>query len=635
VKPPSALPAKPLASSAGEAGANVQAILESPAYRFCHDPAYPWTDAEARWCAAVGDRNERCSALPRACQGEMTHARGSRHRGWGEGREYDDEPFTLRLPNVGPIGSVVLWAMLAVVVGVVARAVWRRSLASRRNGGASRQSSDPADGLDAALGKSAVEIDVERLLERARRAAAMGLFGDAIAHAYAALLRQLEGERLLRVDPWRTNGDYLRELSPRPEIRLPLGRVVRSVEGVQFGREAPSRERFESVLEQVTVLLWASAARMARGAGLASTTAILCLALALASCWGAHLRGAEEDSPSGTSAVLELARRSGLEPRLRMRSLSKVVDSDQIVLLPGAEVNQEQWPVLLDWVGQGGVLIVTNRDGWLSTWPGLNFSCGAAAPINLTLGDDARDWGPLSIAVPGGNELEIPPGAPSHGVLLRRDKSVYAVRFDYGAGALIALADGHLFTNASLAMADNAAFLVSLLEYRRDKKKIDFVGELTGSGAKTPLSSVRRGKLAPVLLQLGLCLILFFLYKGVAFGSLVDPPRERRRSFAEHARALGLLYAKAGAAGHARSIYGAYVLERLRDNALFRDQKGIGALAEVVAARSGQPLGKVTQMLVEAQEPRSDDPKDKGSHEDLDLIRSLSRLLRQSKGGPK
>jgi hypothetical protein len=96
-----------------------------------------------------------------------------------------------------------------------------------------------------------------------------------------------------------------------------------------------------------------------------------------------------------------------------------------------------------------------------------------------------------------------------------------------------------------------------------------------------------------------------------------------------------LLYAKAGAAGHARSIYGAYVLDRLRDNALFRDQKGIGALAEVVAARSGQPLGRVTQMLVEAQEPRSDDPKDKGSHEDLLLIRRLSRLLRQSKGGPK
>jgi hypothetical protein len=244
------------------------------------------------------------------------------------------------------------------------------------------------------------------------------------------------------------------------------------------------------------------------------------------------------------------------------------------------------------------------------------------------------DSGATTVVAPGANELVVSAAIAAKNTLLERDGSVYAARFDYGEGEIIALADGRLFTNASIAMADNAAFLVAMLK-RHENHKVELVGELTGSGAKSPLSSVERGKLAPVLLQLGLVLVLFFLYKGVAFGTLVDPPSVKRRSFSEHARALGLLYAKARAAGHARTVYGAYALERLREGMLFREQKGISALAEAVAARSGEPLGKVALTLVEASEARPSDTKEKGTPEDLDVIRQLSRLLMKIKGGTK
>jgi hypothetical protein len=121
----------------------------------------------------------------------------------------------------------------------------------------------------------------------------------------------------------------------------------------------------------------------------------------------------------------------------------------------------------------------------------------------------------------------------------------------------------------------------------------------------------------------------------VAFGTLTDPPGGQRRNFAEHARAIGLLYAKARASSHARSTFGAYALERLRERVFLRDQKGISTLADAVAARSGETIGRVATMLVEAQEAPSLDPKHKDSHEDLDVIRRLSRLLIQSKGGSK
>jgi hypothetical protein len=625
------LPASAQPAPFGDVGAKAQSILRRPAYRFCHDPRYPWTDAEAQWCAVVGERNERCEALPKACQGEMTHATygGRGKRGWGETRE-DRETFTLHLPNVGPIFSVVLWVALAIGVALLLRAILSRAL-GRRDTADLREAGQAAPLAETTATKNAVEIDVQRLLDRARRAASDGRFGDGVADAYAALLRQLEGERLLRIDPWRTNGDYLRDLGRRPDVRAEVRPVVHDVEGIQFGGQAPTSERFESVYRQVSALLSASASRMAH---LGSVAFVLCLALTFVSCADLFGRGMEDDAPSGTSAVVELMRQAGLEPTMRFRSLSKVISADQIVLLPGARLDPASWHNLIDWVDDGGTLIVANRDTWSSKWPRVQFSARPDLTTKLTVGSAAPEAiRGASVVVPGTNELLIPKETDSWKELLGRDGSVYAATFEYGEGKLIALADGRLFTNASVAMADNAAFLVGL--FGSDKKRIDVVGELTGSGSKSPLSSVERGKLAPVLLQLGLVLALFFLYKGVAFGSLRDPPSATRRSFADHARALGLLYAKAHASGHARSIYGVYALERLRESALLRDKKGIGALAEVVAARSGRPMGQVAMMLVEAQEPLPTDPKEKGAPDDLDLIRRLSRLLFQSKGVSK
>ncbi len=608
-------------------GNDARDILRQPEYRFCREPSYPWTDSEAQWCAAVGDINDRCEAMPRACKGEMGHALTRYRRGTGEDHE-DRDPFVLNLPKVGPIGSFILWALLALVIVVLVRLILAKALGAREDK-ETIETRAPAPVPVAETGKTAVEIDVERLLDRARRAAAEGRFADGIADAYAALLRQLEGEHLLRIDPWRTNGDYLRDLARRPEVRAEVLPLVRRVEAVQFGPEEPTREQFDVVLREVERLLSASIARRTHRVGLVAA-AVACIALVLGSC--TETRGIEEDSPSGTSAVVELLRRSGLEAKMRYRSLAKDIDADEVVLLPSAHLDETHARELLDWVEEGGTLVIANHQRWeLPHFPDVHFSSHVDLPFKLSLGPAAPPAAAgASVVVPGNNELVVSAEAAARDHLLERGGSVYAARFEVGEGEIIALADGRLLTNASLAMADNAAFLVAMMK-QHDNRRVELVGDLTGSGAKSPLASVERGKLAPVLLQLGLVLVLFFLYKGIAFGTLVDPPAIRRRSFAEHARALGLLYAKARASGHARSVYGAYALEGM----LFREQKGIAALAEAVAARSGQPLGKVALTLVEASEPRPNDPKEKGSHEDLDVVRRLSRLLMQIKGGIK
>ena len=77
----------------------------------------------------------------------------------------------------------------------------------------------------------------------ANSAAAHGDFARAVDDTYAALLRRLDGDGLIEIHPSRTNGDYVRRLGDRPELRAAVREIVREVEGVQFGM-MPCMSRF-------------------------------------------------------------------------------------------------------------------------------------------------------------------------------------------------------------------------------------------------------------------------------------------------------------------------------------------------------------------------------------------------------
>jgi hypothetical protein len=192
------------------------------------------------------------------------------------------------------------------------------------------------------------------------------------------------------------------------------------------------------------------------------------------------------------------------------------------------------------------------------------------------------------------------------------------------------LADDRLFTNASLLVGDNARLLVELV--LTGGRRVEIGGELTGLVSTNPISSVQRGRLAPVLLQLLLLIVLFFVYKGAHFGRPVDPVVSRRRAFAEHARAIGLQYARGRAARHALAVYGGYALERMRERLRLSSGKGLGAVAEEVAARSGRPLGEVMRVLLEAKPVEAPAPGNIGAANDLATMREIATLLASTGG---
>jgi hypothetical protein len=527
-----------------------------------------------------------------------------------------------------PIGRLLLWILLAAAIALLVTVLARHALKQRRPDDP-EEAPPPEAEPGAAAPVNVVETDVARLLELARAAAAAGDFGKAIEAAYAALLRKLEGANLVRVEADRTNGDHLRDLArAQPELRPPVAAVVAEVERVEFGGEPPTEERFRFVHDRVMGLLVQRMGPLLLLFGLATM---------LAGC--PVDRGGWERAPDGRGAVVTLLQKYGFEAKERWAGLEKLDEKlDQLLLVPGARIDEEGWKALHTWVSAGHTLIVSaNRD--LPAWLGETSTRGSAQPMTLDSAHIARFAG-TKLALPVGWQLSKPRGRP----LVRRGPEIYVSEWDEGDGRVVLFADDQLFNNIALLPAENARFFTDLM--RPGGKHVEMAGELTGQVAHDPVTSVRRGKLAPALIQLALLALVFFAYKGTRFGRAVDPITGRRRTFSEHARALGLKYARARATRYGLELYGAYALERLRERLNLGSERSLSAMAEAIAARTGRPLGDVMRVLVQAREataaptpapapplpgvaPPAPPPP---SPDDLAAVRQLASLLAQTGG---
>jgi hypothetical protein len=601
------------------AGPPVEIFLD-PSYRFCHEADYPLLPEERAWCPLIGAQSEACPRLPDACAAapvEVSRGGSTGVRSWfgrqtqrghaargasgdGRTRAAPSEPAARPSLAMSVLAQVLFYALIAaglVALGwVIARAVLRRRDGNDEVETPAAPAADapPAEAPQPGL----VETAVARLLARAQAAAARGDFDRALADTHAALLRRLDAEGLIEIHPSRTSGDYVRALRDRPELRKEVRAVLRDIERVQFGAEPASRPLFQAVYDRVAQL----AAR-----SLSATALSLMLAAACHGC-ERHERGASGDaalsgdtSPSGTRAIVELLAESDILVSHRSTPVAGLGKARlTLVLLPDAEVRPEAWDEIFAWVENGGVLIDAGAGApsdRTHVRPALD--PGASPQMSVTLRYEQLA-GTRPITVPGEHALEIL--SPGPAPLLRRTSSVYATYEERGRGIVITFADGDLFTNIALAAPDNANLLETLLG--KFARPVELCDRWTGAGAVTPFESVQRAELAPFIAQLLVVAALFLLWRGVAFGAPRDVKEQSRRAFADHARALGLCYARARASEHVLGVYAGWAIDRLREGVPRGSRAQMLALAEAVAARTGRPEGKVTEVLVEAQDAR-------------------------------
>ena len=607
-----AAPAKPLP----EPRKDVAEVFAPRRFEFCHDPDYPLTPAEKQWCElGAGDNAHACPTLREACRRDAL------------ANQMDlREPFSFRLPELGLPLRMILWLLLGLGLAMLLLALVRHFL-DHKNADVVTTAAPASDWDEAAAALAReVETDVQRLLERARAEAAAGDFHQAIGSAYAALLRRLEGAGVVHVEPDQTNGDYLRRVrGERPAVAPRMAEVVDSVERAQFGEAAVTRENFEGVWTHVTGLL---AGRMG----------LLLAALGLlfgAAC--GQPRADWDHSPSGRAGVVAFLAKRGFGVHERLLSVAKINDSktDQLVLLPGAQLGDDDWTALKGWVWGGKhVLVIAGGKRELPGWVGMRIVEKQAAHSEaLTLGEaEAKRWGALRVRVPEANGLE---GKAGSSTILSRRQAPYAAWRRPGEAAedkgnrVLVLADDFLFRNASLLVADNAAMLDNLL--RDGGTTVELAGDLTGLVSSNPVESVQRGRLGPLLLQMATFLLVFFVCKGARFGQPVTARKIERREFAEHVRALGLHYARARGERQALAFMGAYAVERLRERCGLRVDRSLSGLAEAVAMRTGRPVGKVMRMFLEARDAGKGVPAEKGVR-DLQTAFGLCKLLEETGG---
>jgi len=543
--------------------------------------------------------------------------------------------------------QVLLFTLIGVGVALLIRAI-----AKHLSWGKKKKDDEPEEVAKEATAaqtvvpekRGPVETDVERLLARAQAAAQRGDFTKAVEDTYAALLRRLDGAGLIEIHPSRTNGDYVRALYERPDLRGNVRDIVRDVERVQFGATAPSAQVFRAVFDRVLPI---------------ATRAIGVLALvfglgALTSCDKKSGPGAAapkgDTGPYGTAALEELLEERGRDVKHRSLPLMRIEDEDHdktLLLLRGAELDKETWDRVIEWTNEGGTIVVAgvrHLPPELAAEP-TNDPSEERALSRAGYYEDSYSYDSLDVIAPHGTALRT--SALPEAWVLRRGDRPYAIGTQLGKGRAYVFAERALFTNIAFTVGDNASFASKFLyDLGHDVELCDI---WTGAGAGSPLDSMRKARLTPVIVQLLALALLFLVWRGAHFGLPRDPPARNRRAFADHVRALGNIYARAKASEHALGNFSAWAIERLRERFQRGTRSGLSPLAEAIAARTGRSEGEVMRVLVEAQSARESSgppssfrtgfrpdvkPPPRGSAEerDLQLIRTLFDFLRVNAG---
>lgn len=661
-------------------------ILADDKYAFCHDEQYPLTSFEAAWCPPVSPSpNPRCPRFHDACNAPRAYLedinrfnfnRGGSGDGDGDGdggsgsksgksrrndgksgaggpdsggpgqvggerktpdRKVDEQEYEFQMPELGGFAYVLFWVVLAAGILFLAYVIIKNS---RSDAADEEEAPPPGENLTArALPEGPSEQvvrDVNLLLDQARASASAGDYATAIRLTHAALLHRLDHDGLIRVSPFRTNGDYVADLRPKPDLRSSVREIVRDVEQVQFGTTPPDAGLFDRIIKRVLPIATRRAETLALILG---ATLLSCTCLPDIKNYPYDL------SPSGTRAVIELAEAHGRTLAYRTKPLAHLDLEEKnhtLVLLHDAQVDTETWDTLLRWVDAGNHLVVAGLT------PPRAYSFALATALTgpehaLKLAEPmASTYGELEL-VDADRAYFVGDLGPATVLLTRGNGKPYAVRHErsFYDGTVTFFADDRLFTNGGLMLADNPRFIARFLT-DTGEGTVELVDGMLDFGAETPAETIENSNLTAAILQLLALIGLFYLWRGVRFGAPRDPRGRSRRNYTEHIEAVGLHYARARASRHAVRLYAAWALDRLRDKTLTARQPGLYALAQAVSGRTGDDEAKVMQTLVEAQSARDEGPdtstgkrpRPQAVAEDLHLMQELARLVRLV-GGPR
>jgi hypothetical protein len=195
--------------------------------------------------------HEEPEAAPPPLETEALESLWQRTKNWF-GRLFsqeDQEPswFVEWLKEIGePVGKfleAIPWKPLGVVLlGVLAAVLIFLAVRRLRSGVARSGAAALPAGLDPLVAE-ALRNDARHFLLEGGRLLERGNLREAVRAYYIGVLSALHRRRVLKLEPFRTNWEYVERLRPTPELHAPTATASRTFDSAWYGHRAIERER--------------------------------------------------------------------------------------------------------------------------------------------------------------------------------------------------------------------------------------------------------------------------------------------------------------------------------------------------------------------------------------------------------
>jgi hypothetical protein len=308
----------------------------------------------------------------------------------------------------------------------------------------------------------------------------------------------------------------------------------------------------------------------------------------------------DSPGPLGTKGLVEVLRAVG--GRVAVSADTPGAGTDTALLLSD-NLTLDRREALLDWVRQGGTLVVADPDSPVTAVEQIGTTqiglldaqlerrCAVAA---------LRDVGRVS--APGGRVFEVPParGGPPEGARARgcfpRNDGAWLLVQPLGSGNVVRLGGASVLVNQELGEADNAVLLASLLAPTAGTAVQVLRPPLPGEGAAS-LGDLVAPRVRLALWQLAVAFLLLALWRARRLGRPVAEPQPVQIPGAELVAAVGNLLQRARGRGQAAGLLTDDLRRSLAERLGLPASAPADRVADTVAERTGIPRERVLHAL--------------------------------------
>ena len=595
---------------------SARAALDEKQYAFCSNPRVPFAKRQQDLCALTNEI-EGCDGFKKVCN---KPAADDKLPSWWD----------KLVAALGAGAKVLLYALIGVIVLAIVIPLVRAAMKARRDAKVRTQEEKATNTATLLAPVPLHDItgitDAEHALRLAEEHRMRGDLDRALGLYLAASLSALDRRGAIRVAKHRTNGEYVRgctDANAKPALR----EIVQTIDRVEFGGSAPTREGVDRVASRATSIVRA-----------ATMTALVALAIG---CGGDRLFA---NDPAGDELPTEILSRNGFKVGRLSTSLATLPiptpesDTPPIVIVDTERVplDEDASAHLFRWTEAGGILVLFGSPG---AWPkelGARSKIASTrdlvlrAKVDLGYDDDDDDtkprwWSPPKKMVVRGARVAHARAldwSPSNSdVIAYLGDDTYAARKLSGKGLIIAVASDDLFTNVGVLPKHNATVLVALIRIA----SVDLTNEVRIARPEDGISPPSSP--CAVLQAVGLgkgswhaiiAAIVLFLAYGIRQARPRPTSAPLRRAYAEHVEATGALYGRAKATPLALAAYGRFVELRLRE----RVPRGADPIS-LLAARANVTPGEAAKVYERATKAKPDDAVQGDELQTISRLRDL------------